>query len=85
MGGRPLELRESANLSLLGIFMNKNETRQLLRDLRAAVMLGQPEAVDMALDGLLAFPGVAANDRMDEGFIEQVILPVGEVLKTLDL
>ena len=63
--------------------MKKADTRQLLRDLRAAVMLGQPAAVDEALDGLLAFPGVAGNDRLDEAFIEKVILPVGEVLRKL--
>jgi len=63
--------------------MKKVEARQFMRDLRAAVMLGQPEAVDTALDGLLAFPGVAGNDRMDEAFIEKVIIPVGEILKKL--
>ena len=58
----------------------KNKTRQLLRDLKAAAVLGNPEAVDIALNGLLAFPGVAANDRMDDGFIEKTILPVGRSL-----
>ncbi len=61
----------------------KNKTRQLLRDLKAAAVLGNPEAVDIALNGLLAFPGVAANDRMDDGFIEKTILPVGQSLTPL--
>jgi hypothetical protein len=64
--------------------MKKTDTRQLLRDLRAAVMLGQAEAVDLALDELLGFPGVAANDRMEDAFIDNVILPVGQVLKKLE-
>jgi hypothetical protein len=65
------------------VVMMKADTRQLLRDLKAATMLGQPEAVDLALKGLLAFPGVAANDRMNDGFIEKVILPVGQALTSL--
>ncbi|HBX70667.1 MAG TPA: hypothetical protein DEH25_15130 [Chloroflexi bacterium] len=63
--------------------MTKNDSRQILRDLKAATLLGDPEAVDLALNGLLALPGVAANDRMNPGFIEKVILPVGEALKPL--
>jgi HEAT repeat protein len=61
----------------------KNDTRQLLRDLKTASILGNPDAVDLALNGLLVFPGVAANDRMDDGFIEKTILPVGRALTLL--
>jgi len=61
----------------------KTDPKQILRDLKAATLLGNPEAVDLALNGLLAFPGVAANDRMNLGFIEKVILPIGQVLITL--
>ncbi len=61
----------------------KNDTRQLLRDLKTATLLGNPEAADIALRGLLAFPGVAANDRMTDGFIAKVILPVGQALTPL--
>ena len=61
----------------------KTESKQLLRDLKAAAMLGRPGAIDIALDGLLGLPGVASNDRMDAGLIEQVILPVGKALTTL--
>jgi len=61
----------------------KNELKQLLRDLKVAALLGQPETIDIALDGLLALPGVASNDRMESAFIEKVILPVGAAIKTL--
>jgi hypothetical protein len=61
----------------------KNDTRQLLRDLKTATLLGNPEAVNIAMNGLLAFPGVAANDRMNDGFIEKTILPVGQALTSL--
>jgi hypothetical protein len=61
----------------------KNTTRQLVRDLRAAALLGNPEAVDFALDGLLDFPGVSGNDRMSDGFIEKTILPVGQSLSPI--
>ena len=55
----------------------KTEIKQTLRDLRAAAILGRPEAVDIAMDGLLALPCVSANDRMSDGFIKKVVLPVG--------
>jgi HEAT repeat protein len=61
----------------------KTDSKQILRDLKAATLLGNPEAVDLALNGLLAFPGVAANDRMNLGFIEKVILPIGQALMPL--
>ena len=61
----------------------KADARQLLRDLKAATLIGNPAAVDMALNGLLALPGVAANDRMNPGFIEKVILPIGQALMPL--
>jgi len=58
----------------------KTDTRQLMRDLQAAVMLNRPEAVDLALASLLGLPGAASNDRMHDGMIDKVILPVGEIL-----
>jgi HEAT repeat protein len=61
----------------------KTEIKQLLRDLRAATMLGNPEAVDIALDGLLELPGVSSNAKMSTGFITQVVIPVGEVLSSI--
>jgi hypothetical protein len=61
----------------------KAELKQILRDLRAAIVLRSPEAVNIALDGLSELPGVRSNDPMNPGFIEQVILPVGELLSRL--
>jgi hypothetical protein len=61
----------------------KTGIKQLLRDLRTAVILGRPEAVDIALDGLLNLPGVSSNDRMSQGFTEKVVIPVGEALAGL--
>ncbi len=61
----------------------KNDTRQLLRDLKTAALLGNPDAVNIALNGILALPGVAANDRMNDGFIERTVLPVGQTLTPL--
>ncbi len=61
----------------------KTELKQLLRDLRGAVRLNHPQAVDMAMNGLLDLPGVASNDRMSEHTIDHVVLPVGEILAAL--
>lgn len=61
----------------------RSELKQLYRDLNAAVMLQKPEAVDVALDNLLRLPGVSANDPMSESFINQAVLPVGEILSGL--
>ena len=61
----------------------KTDLKQLLRDLRGAVMLNHPQAVDMALNGLLKLPGVASNDRMSDHTIDHIVLPVGEILATL--
>ena len=61
----------------------KTEIQQLLRDLKAAAILGRPEAIDIALNGLLSLPGVASNDRVQAGFIDQVILPVSKILSSL--
>lgn len=61
----------------------KTDYKQLLRDLRGAVMLNHPQAVDMALNGLLELPGVASNDRMSDHTIDHIVLPVGEILAAL--
>ncbi len=63
--------------------MAKNEINQLLRDLKVATLLGNPETVNLALNGLLGLPGVASNDRMNLGLIETAILPVGQALTSL--
>lgn len=61
----------------------KSEIRQLRRDVKAAALLGRPEAIDIALNGLLAFPGVAANATLEGNFITKVILPIGQELAAL--
>ncbi|MBL7161598.1 MAG: HEAT repeat domain-containing protein [Anaerolineales bacterium] len=63
--------------------MNKSQIRELLGDLKAAVRLGHPEAVEIALDDLRSLPVVAANDRLSEGFFDQVIRPAGVTLARL--
>jgi hypothetical protein len=61
----------------------KPEIRQLLRDVRAAALIGSDEAVNSALDGLLLLPGTSSNERLNDQFIDQVILPVGDALAEL--
>lgn len=63
--------------------MKKSQINTFLNDLKAAARLGHPESVDMALDGLRAFPVVAANDPLGDGFIAQVVLPAGKILSKL--
>ena len=62
----------------------KTDLKQLMRDLRAAVMLKRPEAVDVALNHLLGLPGVASNEQMTGSSIDHVVLPVGETLAALN-
>lgn len=61
----------------------KTDLKQLLRDLQVAAMLNHPQAVDVALNGLLEIPGVASNDRMSDHTIDHIVLPVGEILAAL--
>ncbi|MEA3349168.1 MAG: hypothetical protein U9Q82_00950 [Chloroflexota bacterium] len=63
--------------------MKKTRIRELRKDIKAAVRLGHPESVEMALDGLRSLPQVAANDRLGAGFIEQVILPNAQIMARL--
>jgi hypothetical protein len=63
--------------------MKKSQISAFLNDLKAAARLGHPEAVEMALEGLRAFPQVAANHPLGDGFIDQVILPAGKILSKL--
>ncbi len=63
--------------------MSKAQTREALGDLKAAVRLGHPGAVQTAIDGLRALPKVAANDRLSEGFLDQVVHPAGEIMARL--
>ena len=62
----------------------KAKIRELLRDIKAAALFGQPEAIELALNSLRAIPAVAANDRMSGSIIEQVVLPAGQSLARLE-
>lgn len=58
----------------------KASLRTLLTDLRAALAIGQPEAVAASLDGLRQLPEVSGNQPLPESFLVQAILPLGELL-----
>jgi len=58
----------------------KADLRTLLRDLKAAARIGHAESVWAALDTLLEYPQIAGNHPLDETFLKQVILPVGQAL-----
>ena len=58
----------------------KAEIRELLTDFKAAVRLGHPDSLAVALDGLRALPEVSGNDAFGEAFIDNVALPLGEIL-----
>ncbi len=63
--------------------MNKSQIRELLGNLKVAVRLGHPDGVEIALDDLRAIPVVAANDQLNEGHLDQLIHPIGEILSRL--
>lgn len=58
----------------------KAQLRELTADLKAAVVIGQQEAVSVALDGLRQLPDIAGNHPIGEAFLEQAILPLGHIL-----
>jgi hypothetical protein len=60
--------------------VKKAHIRELINDIKAAARLGHPEALELALDSLRTVPQVASNDSLGEGFLAQVILPVGRLL-----
>ncbi|MBU0512574.1 MAG: hypothetical protein KKD28_04745 [Chloroflexi bacterium] len=62
----------------------KAKIRELLRDIKAAALFGQPETIALALDRLRSIPAVAANNRMSGSLTEQVILPAGLSLSRLE-
>ena len=47
---------------------------------RAAARLGQPEALNEALDALASLPPLAANATLSPGDVERVLVPLGEAL-----
>ncbi len=58
---------------------NRNEW---LFDLKSAARLGSAEALDAALEGLLAWRAVAANAPLDEEAVVRRLMPLGAVLST---
>jgi hypothetical protein len=60
--------------------MKNKQTRTILYDLKAAVRIGHIDTIQAGLDSLRSLPNVAANLTMQTGFIEQVILPIGQLL-----
>lgn len=58
----------------------KSEIRELIADFKAAVRIGHPESIQVALDGYRALPEIAGNAELSQAFLEQVTLPLGEVL-----
>lgn len=63
--------------------MKKTTIREILNDIKAAVRLGQPEAIQIALEGVFTIPQVAANDQANAALLAQFILPAGEILARL--
>jgi hypothetical protein len=60
--------------------MMKSEIRELIADIKAAVRIGHPESLQVALDGYRILPEVAGNAMFNLSFIRQTVLPLGEVL-----
>lgn len=60
--------------------MNQSAFRELLTNLKAAARLGQEDALDAALEGLLADRRIAANRALEAEQIQQRLLPLGEAL-----
>jgi len=60
--------------------MMKSEILELIADLKAAVRIGHPESLQVALDGYRVLPEVSGNAVLNLAFIRQAILPLGEVL-----
>ncbi|MEJ2759472.1 MAG: hypothetical protein P8046_13410 [Anaerolineales bacterium] len=58
----------------------KAEIRILIRDIQAAARLGHADSLYAALDGLLDLPQFSGNHPIPETTLQQVILPIGQVL-----
>ena len=58
----------------------KSSLRALLTDLKAALAIGQAEAIAASLEGLRQLPEASGNQPLPESFILQAILPLGELL-----
>jgi hypothetical protein len=60
--------------------MMKSEIHELTADFKAAVRIGHPESLQVALDGYRMLPEVTGNAALTQAFIRQAILLLGEVL-----
>jgi hypothetical protein len=58
----------------------RSEIYELIADFKAAVRIGHPDSLAVALEGFYVLPEVAGNAVLSEAFIHQAILPLGEVL-----
>jgi len=58
----------------------KSEIRELIADFKAAVRIGHPESLQVAIDGYRVLPEVTGNGMINLAFIRQAVLPLGEVL-----
>ena len=54
--------------------------REVLADLRAAVNLAHPQALDLALDSLRREPQLAGNQPLQPVVIQHLLLPAGQIL-----
>ncbi len=53
---------------------------ELRIDLKSAARLGDPEALDWALEGFRRWPAFAANAPLDEADVQTILVPLGEIL-----
>jgi len=58
----------------------RSEIYELIGDFKAAVRIGHPDSLEVALEGFYVLPEVAGNAVLSDAFIHQAILPLGEVL-----
>ncbi|KAA3644904.1 MAG: hypothetical protein DWQ07_16000 [Chloroflexi bacterium] len=57
-----------------------SEIREILTDLKAAARIGHADSLNAALDLVAQLDPVASNQSFEDGFIEQVLLPLGSAL-----
>jgi hypothetical protein len=58
----------------------KANIQNLLRDIKAAARIGHTESVWAALDGILDYPQISGNHHLDETFLREVVVPIGQSL-----
>ncbi len=60
--------------------MKETQQRQWMQSLRSAAALGAPDALALAVQGLLDDKTIAANRPLPLGRVEKELLPAGEIL-----